>query len=261
MLDNFKSIIRADIEEFIATQKMEKARELKHATGHHFNHNEYPMYFTGKLDAELVLVHLNPKQQKNDAETYTGHLRWPTFEDYFSYHQYYGRHTYGPQTSRSWKSLFDQKQIRFIQPFGVIDFVEERTREDRFTNLEKVIDDKLQLELIPYGSDTFSTKGFTPEILQPHIDRVLEVIGAYPRKYVLFCGRIFEKIFRQHIVDRYEVKLVKNDGTAMKNTAKFSNLRFDYRGQVLHAGLAYTFAMMGIPMSAYGRMCRERYRC
>jgi len=119
MLDNFKSIIRADIEEFIATQKMEKARELKHATGHHFNHNEYPMYFTGKLDAELVLVHLNPKQQNNDAETYMGHLRWPTFEDYFSYHQYYGRHTYGPQTSRSWKSLFDQKQIRFIRPFGV----------------------------------------------------------------------------------------------------------------------------------------------
>lgn len=259
MLDSFKSIIQSDIEEFIATRKMQRALDLSTQTGQHFNHNEYPMYFTGKLDADLVLVHLNPKQRNNPAPVYERELWLPSFDAYFEYHQHYGRYTYGPQSSRSWKSQFDQKQIRFIWPFGVIDFIEERAHEDRYINLERVIDDKLQLELIPYGSDNFSTRGFTREILQPHIDRILEVITACPRKYVIFCGRVFEEVFRQNIVGTHEFRLMKNDGTDSKSNAKFSNLHFDYQGQSIHAGLAYTFAKMGIPMAAYGKQVKAFY--
>jgi hypothetical protein len=48
-----------------------------------------------------------------------------------------------------------------------IDFVQEHSRQDRFTNLERVVDDKLQLELVPYGSAAFSARGFTPAALAP----------------------------------------------------------------------------------------------
>jgi len=113
---------------------------------------------------DLVLVHLNPKQRDNLAPVYQGPLWLPTFDAYIDYHQHFGKHHYGSQSQRTHKSPFDHKQIRFLRPFGVINFVEQKAKEDTYTNLERVIDDKLQLELIPYGSATFNTRHFTPEI-------------------------------------------------------------------------------------------------
>ncbi|NNJ10122.1 hypothetical protein EKD04_007265 [Chloroflexales bacterium ZM16-3] len=259
MFETFKNIIRTDLDEFLATRKMQRAIDLSQLTGQHFNHSEYPMYFTGKLDARMVLVHLNPKHRNSDALTYTGSLWLPNFETYFTYHQRFGQTLYGPTAPRTHKSRFDHKQIRFLTPFGIIPFVEERSRDDRFTNLERVCDEKLQLELIPYSSDKFSPKGFTPTILQPHIERLLDVISACPRDYVLFCGQIFEPFFHESITDTHEFKLPKNDGSMTQNKARFSNLRFTRSGKIIRAGLAHTFAQQGIPMAAYGRQCKALY--
>jgi hypothetical protein len=161
MLEKFKEAIRRDIEEFIATGKLSKAVELSAKTGQHFNHNEYPLYFTGKLDAKIALIHLNPKQKDNYADMYQGTLTLKSFEDYFDYHQNFGRYKYGRTASRTHRSPFDHKQIRFLKQFAVINFVEVESKEDVYTNLERVVDDKLQMELIPYGSDKFSSKDFT----------------------------------------------------------------------------------------------------
>jgi hypothetical protein len=242
MFEKFKEIIRQDIEEFIATGRLSKAVELSAKTGQHFNHNEYPLYFTGKLDAKIVLVHLNPKQKNNYADVYKGALSLESFEDYFDYHQNFGMYKYGKATSRTHKSPFDHKQIRFLKQFGVINFVEVETKEDVYTNLERVVDDKLQMELIPYGSDKFSSKGFPPEILLPHIERVLDVIAACPRDYVIFCGGVFEELFRSSVTDIHEFKLTKNSGEPARNKARFANLRFEYNGRTILAGLAHTFA-------------------
>jgi hypothetical protein len=53
-----------------------------------------------------------------------------------------------------------------------------------------VVDHKLQLELVPYGSTSFATRGFTPEVLGPHFGRILATIAVVPRRYVLFCGAV-----------------------------------------------------------------------
>lgn len=259
MFDTFKQHICADVEEFLATRRMQRAVELSAATRQHFNHNEYPMFFVGKLDARLVLVHLNPKQRDNYAATYTGPLWLKSFDEYFEYHQSLGKKLYGTGSPQTHKSPFDHKQIRFLKPFDAIHFVEERTRDDRLANLEQVIDGKLQLELIPYGSATFSTSGFTPAILKPRLERILDVICACPRNYILFCGQIFETLFQGSIVRTHEFKLIKNDGTACQNKTRFSNLRFVYKGAVIQAGLAHSFAQQGIPMGAYGRQCKALY--
>lgn len=260
MFEEFKAIIRQDIEELIATGRMSKAIELSVRTGQHFNHNEYPLYFTGKLDAKIVLVHLNPKQKNNYSDAYKREFLLKSFEDYFDYNQHFGMYKYGQASSRTHKSPFDHKQIRFLKQFGVINFVEYKTKEDVYINLERVVDDKLQMELIPYGSDSFSTKGFTPEILHPHIERVLDIIAASERAYVIFCGGIFEELFEENVTDIYEFKLTKNNGEPSKNKARFANLRFEYNGKTIFSGLAHTFTQQGIPMADYGRKCKELYR-
>jgi hypothetical protein len=182
-LEAFKAAVRADVEEFIATGRMHKAVELSAATGQHFNWSEYPLFFVGDPTARLVMVHLNPKQRNSNAATYQGRYNLASFEEYWEAHRHFGERNYGRMSWRSHRSQFDLKQIRFLRPFGVIDFT-----DDVFANLERVIDHKLQLEVIPYGSDTFSTSGFTPMVLRPHWDRVLGLIAAYPREYVLFCA-------------------------------------------------------------------------
>jgi hypothetical protein len=259
MFQTFKNTIRADLDEFLATRTMQRAIDLSKQTGQHFNHNHYPMYFTGKLEARIVLVYLNPKHQNDDAPSYTGPLWLQDIESYLAYHQHFGKTVYGPSAPRTHKSPFDQKQIRFLRPFGVIPFVEEHSQDDHFVNLERVCDEKLQLELIPYSSDTFSAKGFTPAILQPHIERLLDVISACPRDYVLFCGQIFETFFRESITDTHVFKLPKNDGRMTQNKTRFSNIRFTYNGTIVCAGLAHSFAQQGIPMDAYGRQCKALY--
>lgn len=259
MFESFQQDIATDVCEFLETRHMHRAIQLSQQTGQHFNHNEYPMYFTGRLDARLVLIHLNPKQRNNCSPTYEGEFWLPDVKSYMEYHAHFGQRTHGSNQTRRHKSPFDHKQIRFLQPFGVLPFVEERTPADRLTNLVRVIDEKLQLELIPYGSDTFSAQGFTPQILEPHTTRILNVISAAPRDYVIFCGRIFEDLFRDNITERHTFTLMKKDGTPTKSHARFANLCFTYRGQTIRAGIAASFAQQGIPMGNYGAQCHARY--
>jgi len=122
-----------------------------------------------------------------------------------------------------------------------------------------VLTHKLQLELIPYGSDTFSARGFTEEVLQPHYERIMSVICAHPRRYILFCGSVFEVLFDGYIVDQHEFRLRKKDGSFTRQRARFANLLLPFRGTTTTAGLAQSFARQGIPMSAYGEECRARY--
>ena len=252
-LEAFREVVRQDVEEFIQKGRMHRAIELSAATGQHFNHNEQPMFFVGDPTARLVLVHLNPKQKNNYAPTYQG-VRPSSFEAYWDYHQHFGARHYGPQSARTYRSPFDHKQIRFLRPFGVIDF-----GADVWQNLERVIDGKLQLELVPYGSATFDTGGFTAEALRPHWERVLGLIAAYPRDYVLLCGAVFEPLVREHVVKEFEFPLAKKDGTSTRQKARFSRLHFTYDGQTINAGLAHSFARQGIPMDDYGQRCAALY--
>jgi hypothetical protein len=52
------SEVRADLEEFLATGTISRARQLTSATGQRFSAKRLPQFFTGNLDAPVVLVHL-----------------------------------------------------------------------------------------------------------------------------------------------------------------------------------------------------------
>lgn len=128
----------------------------------------------------------------------------------------------------------------------------------KFTNLQRVFD-KLQLELSPYGSDAFSAHGLTEDLLEPHYDRLMSVITARPRDYIIFCGAVFERVMKPNITQWHHFHLTKADGSRTKGESRFANLRLPYGGKEIKAGLAPSWAQHGIPMSGYAEAVRDCY--
>lgn len=251
-------IMKKEFEEFEKTGKIQRAKNLKNLTNAHFNHSNYPMYFTGNPDAKFVLVHLNPKQKDSLEETYQSEKKYSNFEEYYNFHRNFGKVHYGQTSERTHKSKFDHKQIRFIKPFNVIKFDNSK---DEFYNLEKVIDDKFQLELIPFGSDEFKSSAIKLEAIESYVDILLETIANKERDYIIFCGKIFEKALAKYIVSKedFEFNLPKTDGTTAKNHSKFSRIILEFKGKKIKAGIAQSFAQQGLNMTEYGKKCHELY--
>jgi hypothetical protein len=246
--------IRTDLDDLRDRGRMRRAATLSEATGETLSDTEDPMYFNGDLDAPFVLVHLNPKQTE-DAGPGAGEPRNETLDEYYAAHRYFGARHYGPDPTVRHISPFDHKQIRFIRPFGVIDFTDD-TRD----NLRRVIDDKLQLELIPYASFSFSAHRYEAAVLRPHFERLMATITAHPRRYVIFCGSVFEKLLPPgSLGEQHAFHLPKADGSETKGRVRFANLHIPWDGQKVQAGLAHSWALQGIPMPAYGEAIAALY--
>jgi hypothetical protein len=251
--------IRRDVGELIKTGVMEPARDLSDRTGLHFNASEWPLFFTGDPNSQFVLVHLNPKE-KDSTGPFASRGRYKDVDDYIAGHQRYGARTYGAEATSAHKSPFDHKQLRFARPFGAIAFVEEQGRADRLVNLERVIDRKLQLELVPYGSDNFRARRRDADALRPHFERVLQTIVAAPREYVIFCGSVFESFLSPYVEDVEAFSLSKGDDGVAQYRVRFANLVIPWEDKIIRAGLAHSWPMQGLNMSAYAEEIKKRYR-
>src|SRR4051794_5307887 len=82
--------ITADLAELGSAGVLSRAQALSKATKQHFNHNEYPAYFFGDLDARLVLIHLNPKQANSSAPAFRGPLPVWTPAQYVDVFRHFG---------------------------------------------------------------------------------------------------------------------------------------------------------------------------
>lgn len=244
---------RTDVLELLADGRISRAAELARQTGLDLDASYFPMYFTGDFAARLVLVHLNPKLSPRLAGP-----RCNDFDSCLESHKRFGHHHW--ELDPSYRSAFDHKQVRFLRPFGVIDFLDETSPAAKRNNAAMAIDAKLQLELIPYASPTFPTHRLSPGVLRPHFERVIGAISAYPRDYVLFCGAVFDDLLEGsgYLESRHEhpFRLPTTTGTS-KGEYRFSNVMISHGGQQLRAGVARSFATQGLPMAAYGRRCRE----
>lgn len=246
--------IRIDLDELATSGCMRRALDLCAASGEHVNHNEYPLYFTGDLDAAFVLAHLNPKQVDNHAPRTTA-TTVQTFDEYVDACRSFGARHYGPDAADGYSSRFDHKQVRFLRPFGVIGFT-GATRED----LWRMVDDKLQIELVPYGSSSFSGQRFPAPALRPHFERLMSTISAHPRRYVIFCGAVFEKLLPAGSITRqHTFRLPKADGSLTNGRMRFANLEIEWKGERIRAGLAHSWALQGLPMAAYATEITARY--
>ena len=258
-IETFFSEMRADIEELHATRQLSNARELSSRSSVRFNHNTYPVFFTGDLRSRLVLVHHNPQQRENDAMEYEGPFEFRDFDDYLTHYRRFGHYRW--ELGEEHPSPVDHKEMRFLRHWGVIDFLDAETSDEKRTNAARAIDQKLQLELIPYGSPRFPPEGLPPDVLAPYYERLMRVITAYPRDYVVLCGTIFESLLAPCIVERddHSFRLPTSTGVS-RVEYRFSNLAVAFDGRVVPVGIAPHFASPGVPMDAYGQTCHERYR-
>jgi hypothetical protein len=211
---------RADVIDLLAGRAVRRAAVLSEETGLAFAEHSFPMYFTGDFASRLVLVHLNPKLSDRLSE-----VTYPDFEKFIDAHRRFGYHHWG--SDPNYRSAFDHKQVRFLRPFNAIDFVSDSVSGHTRENLIRAIDNKLQLELIPYASPTFSNRDFPSVTLAPHFERVLGVITAYPRDYVIFCDVVFDRLLNvgNMVIARedHRFHLPTATGTSV-NEYRFSNV-------------------------------------
>jgi hypothetical protein len=251
-MEKFKKNINSNFNEWKDYGRCNQAIELNKNIGGEYFCESNPHFFTGDLSADLVLVHLNPKRNKNkisnkyDIEK----PKFNSFEDYFDYFRYFGRNNYGENSERSHKSPFDKKQIRFLKPLNILPF----TGKDVYKDLEIVIDQKLQIELIPFGSDNFSFNEIGIKNIEPFLDNILSLISFKNRKLVVFCGRVFDNILNDYVSKRkiHEFKLQKTDGTFTKGDYHFIEIEIKYNDKVINAIIAPQYAMQGMPIEQYG---------
>ena len=246
---------RVDVIQVLANHEVSASKELARVTGLPFQTRQFPMYFTGAFEAPLVMVHLNPK--------FSEQMDNPGFRDFEAYlegHRRFGHLHW--ELDSTFKGPFDRKQVRFLRPFGVIDFLDDSDPRSDRTNPARAIDHKLQLELIPYASPDFPTDKLLKVDLSGHFERVLDVITDFPREYVLFCGAVFDELLKRsgRIVsqDVHRFNLPTKAGTS-KSQYRFSNVLIRHDAGVLRAGVARSFATKGLPMDAYGIRCHELY--
>jgi hypothetical protein len=253
-MENFIKNISSNFNEWLEYGRCNQAINLNQIIGEEYFCESNPHFFTGDLDADLVLIHLNPKRNKNNT-TKKFDIEKPkfeTFEAYFDYFRYFGRNNYGKNSERTHKSPFDKKQIRFLKPLNILPF----TGNDIYKDLEIVMDKKLQIELIPFGSENFNYNKVGINNIEPFIDNILSLIAAKERKQVIFCGRVFDDILKEYVSKKkvHKFKLQKTDGTLTKGDYHFIEVEIKHNDKVIKAVIAPQYAMQGMPIEQYGIM-------
>ncbi len=246
---------RADVDDRFADRPVRRAAALSQMTGLDFAEYSFPMYFTGDFASRLVLVHLNPKLSDRLTQ-----VTYSDFAAYIDAHRRFGYHHW--ELDPTYRSAFDHKQVRFLRAFGAIDFVADSVPGHARANVVRALDKKLQLELIPYASPTFSYRDFTSEMLAPHFDRVLGAVAAYPRDFIIFCGVVFDRLLTisDLVIARrdHRFHLPTTKGVSV-GEYRFSNVTIRYGASTIQVGITPSFATQGIPMTAYGEKCHELY--
>ena len=258
-MDNFKKYIQTNYNEWKNQGKCDLAIDLNKKIKEEYFCESNPHFFTGNLNADLVLVHLNPKRNKNKS---TGNYdiqksKFDTFEEYFDYFSNFGKYNYGVNSERKHKSPFDKKQIRFIKPLNILPL----NGNDIFEDLEVVIDQKLQIELIPFGSENFNYSKVGIKNIEPFINNILSLISVKERKYTIFCGRVFEEILDNYISKKHthSFKLQKKDGTLTKGDYHFIEVELNFNNKIIKAIIAPQYATQGMPIDKYGAKFNELF--
>jgi len=258
-MEEFMEFVKSNFENWYLNSKCNLAIELNKKIGEEYFCESNPHFFTGDLNADLVLIHLNPKRNKNKL---TGKYdieksKFDSFDSYFDYFRNFGKYNYGPSSERSHKSPFDKKQIKFINQLNLIPL----NGNDAFKDLENVIDKKLQLELIPFGSENFNYNKIGIDNIKPFINNLLSIISSKKRKQIIFCGRVFEEILKSYIIENktHTFKLTKKDGSLTKNDYQFIEIKINFNNKIFDSVIAPQYATQGMPLEEYGRKYYELF--
>jgi hypothetical protein len=133
---------------------------------------------------------------------------------------------------------------------------------DNYENLRLAIDNKLQLELVPYGSPDFNRGQIGQNNVKPFVDDIIKVIGSAPRKFVVFCGKVFPDLLEPfaHTLKKHKFRLLKNDKGQTKSHFEIINIDLQCEGmEPIRACIAPQFPKQGYPVGRYGEKLAELY--
>ncbi|MBL8003845.1 MAG: hypothetical protein JNL36_02005 [Candidatus Kapabacteria bacterium] len=272
--------LRKDLECLYENNFVENALNLNKSLGSSFLTNVIPMYFTGQFDAKTVFVMLNPGDGNAVESFLTVHKgKFKNLEE-FIIEEINSKICYG-RIDRKRLDSFDLKQAAFLSNFeesGI--YIPEHFWEKdictKYTAKENVLMQKLQLELIPYASNTFNLfKNLNEAIkhiekFENHIFRIFDSIFEYERKFVIFGSKQFYNIFKT-LSEKYQDIVSIDFGNLniekipnLSKRVSFRNIKIRYFNKSVNALIANSFPRRDLPnaypqMSLYGRLCFQNY--
>lgn len=262
-LESFLLHFKDDFEEYFNFGKISRAFELNQLISENpkskVRYDMPPNPFYGNLLAETVVVNLNPGIEEDKVETAID-LKGKginDFKDYYNYLINFGEIRYKDGSSID---NFDTKQVAFLLPYdekttaiGFDFYKDTKTTITTLSNLRKLLSNRCQLELIPYGSTVFDKKQFKHDMLQAYFRKIIDVITCVERKIIFFNGVIFRELlkrfkyeFQIDMSPKYVTKLIKKDGSITKNNYSYSHGTLKYNKQTVKFIIADTFSQQGL---------------
>lgn len=284
-----------------------------------------PVYTVGKRKAKTVMVMLNPgkgvKASNNDLLIELKKRSMFTMleklccgvnsgsanlgKDIANYHYFnthYGDWDYNRQDGFDLKQAFflrdwpkdsdinlDVSDLNYIIQYqsSKDEMVKKVVAEKKLKAKASVLNNKQQLELIPYASRKFDK--FNPKMIKevfPYVETLLEEIFSTDRKYVIFCSAIFEEVFKAYsktngkitFVDGFrrgpqgepirrkvQISYTNKKGQRTQLSLSCTLIELAYgNNEPIQAIIANTFPKQDITnayevMAAYGKFCYECY--
>lgn len=254
---------------------------------HAISAKSMPGYYAGDRNAKTVMVMLNPgvSAEINDTDEYyqteISKYGFDTSALETFVNTYHSRCQTGVEKDLDKDGKiridnFDIKQAAFLKDWpdsGVMihaDFPCD-VKEGRDIHREvrvNVLEQKLQLELVPYASQKFRSLGRQKLCyLFPYLETVLdEIFRVNDRKYVVFCSRFFERLFKAYSNEQnkdFQITLLeKKSKSGILNNGKVycTTVKIVHQGKELIAIIAHTFPNQSLPnaydkMREYGKFC------
>lgn len=237
-----------------------------------------PGYYAGDRKAKTVMVMLNPGMdvdEANDNLMYDICKRsMKNAADIENYHKWcveYGH------IDRSRLDNFDLKQAFFLHKWKDTGIslpnnlcVNSKNDKDTLLNAkEAVLTQKLQIDLIPYASSSFSA--FNKKMLSltvPFVETLFDEIFSQDRNYVVFCSKKFEAVFKEYNkVHQGAIDFVATESQIIpgsKINGSCSIVLIHHQNKTVKALIANTFPNQALPnayhlMEKYGDFCYQQY--
>jgi len=237
-----------------------------------------PGYYAGDRKAKTVMVMLNPGM---DVDKANDNLMCDICKrsmknaaDIENYHQWcveYGH------IDRNRLDNFDLKQAFFLHNWkdtgiSLPENLCASPKSGKQTLLdakEAVLTQKLQMDLIPYASSSFST--LNNNLLSqtiPFVETLFDEIFSQDRNYVVFCSKKFEAVFKEYNkVHQGAIDFVATESQIIPGSninGSCSIVLIHHQNKTVKALIANTFPNQALPnayhlMEKYGDFCYQQY--
>lgn len=237
-----------------------------------------PGYYAGDRKAKTVMVMLNPGMDVDEANDNLMcdicKRSMKNAADIENYHKWcveYGH------IDRSRLDNFDLKQAFFLHNWkdtgiSLPENLCASPKSGKQTLLdakEAVLTQKLQMDLIPYASSSFSA--FNKKMLSltvPFVETLFDEIFSQDRNYVVFCSKKFEAVFKEYNkVHQGAIDFVATESQIIpgsKINGSCSIVIIHHQNKTVKALIANTFPNQALPnayhlMEKYGDFCYQQY--